>query len=763
MAALEQQEPQLPGVMSAAAAFRAKYRLTKPRGGESKQRLSIRSLGVHPHNRGGVFPSGLRCKSVCQDVIQAGFVKEEVNHAAVVVEETPYEDLRSRGDAYVTGKAYNTAQSSADEHLVSCFQPPNDDVRYMMLSHNHMLLILRAFLGGARWDLPRDERRGITYCDDQGDLSRAAVAGNRNGGELAELCTEGITCEILSWKMDLEEPTAAAIISQALNKSSQLALRTTELTAVAVFKGEIIVQMSKNTSQRVAFETVRDRVQHQLDTAVDDPDLPAVFEFLISLGVGVNSYVDDFLDYASKFVDSKKRQLRLVAFLMVNQIAEQAPWTKVAVLKRAYRKKPASGFCPSPESTWGSCPLQLIEILEELLRYFHVACAQSFQSLPLGARAKTMANVDISAAEAFYQQTVSLKLTSKAKIQEALLESVAASAQNLKVGQGLDHAWIKFPTATAATPVHIDADLEAAPMVVVYDETSGSLINQQVDFSIDDPKKMPPTKLPWRTWRESESCALVGAQEADKASAVAVLHTLHERLKVECDPIDMLSSAENKTYVVARTDVDKEILMLPPCVPKLSKLFDRSTHPNAIGIIVKVMRPVGENEDSSGDAVLRTTTFYALPEFQGPRRNESAAVAAGQTESESATPVWVWGEGGNAETMHPCWAVRRLTEPQLAKEVAATPPNARKPRFNCHFVTHSLSNVCVATVDNTCINCTRLVEVPFLTNSTALEAGEELLICVQPQGQKGAPRKRTWQDALRDKKAGAARRRVSQE
>ena len=38
--------------------------------------------------------------------------------------------------------------------------------------------------------------------------------------------------------MDAEEPTAASVISQALNKGNKLALRTTELTAVAVLKGD---------------------------------------------------------------------------------------------------------------------------------------------------------------------------------------------------------------------------------------------------------------------------------------------------------------------------------------------------------------------------------------------------------------------------------------------------------------------------------------------------------------------------------------------
>ncbi len=65
-----------------------------------------------------------------------------------------------------------------------------------------------------------------------------------------------------------------------------MALRTTELTAVAVMKGEIIIQLSKDVGQRVVFQTVRDRVRAQLDIAADDPDLPELFDFMISVGVG---------------------------------------------------------------------------------------------------------------------------------------------------------------------------------------------------------------------------------------------------------------------------------------------------------------------------------------------------------------------------------------------------------------------------------------------------------------------------------------------
>ena len=81
---------------------------------------------------------------------------------------------------------------------------------------------------------------GIAFCDTLGHLSLPAVAEHDHGKQLAEVLEEGIYTEVLSWKMDDEEPTAASVISAALNRPHTLALKNTEFTAVAVRKGEIM-------------------------------------------------------------------------------------------------------------------------------------------------------------------------------------------------------------------------------------------------------------------------------------------------------------------------------------------------------------------------------------------------------------------------------------------------------------------------------------------------------------------------------------------
>ena len=125
----------------------------------------------------------------------------------------------------------------------------------------------------------------------------------------------------------------------------------------------------------MCYASVLAALQKQLGTAADDQDLPDIFDWLISAGVGTNTFVDDFLGWTEIFVDSSKRRLRFTAWIIVNKMHVSGNWSRCAVLKRAYRKKPfASGTCPNPEALWGLFTWEVVEPMEEMLRYFHVGC-----------------------------------------------------------------------------------------------------------------------------------------------------------------------------------------------------------------------------------------------------------------------------------------------------------------------------------------------------------------------------------------------------
>ena len=117
-----------------------------------------------------MYPAGVRCKSLCQKVLTAGFIKEEVSHVCVVVEEPPPGSVEL---GYDSAAAYNLRKTETDEWLSSCFLVPWNDVRHAMLAHSHIALVVRAFITQAQWNLQPIETKGkpIITCDANGKLS----------------------------------------------------------------------------------------------------------------------------------------------------------------------------------------------------------------------------------------------------------------------------------------------------------------------------------------------------------------------------------------------------------------------------------------------------------------------------------------------------------------------------------------------------------------------------------------------------------------
>ena len=83
------------GCITAAMAWRVKYRKEGPNGKALRIAVPIHCLGAHQKNRGGVYPAGIRCKNLCSDLGRKGFAKEEANHMGVAVEDIPFEELKA--------------------------------------------------------------------------------------------------------------------------------------------------------------------------------------------------------------------------------------------------------------------------------------------------------------------------------------------------------------------------------------------------------------------------------------------------------------------------------------------------------------------------------------------------------------------------------------------------------------------------------------------------------------------------------------------
>ena len=94
---------------------------------------------------------------------------------------------------------------------------------------------------------------------------------------------------------------------------------------------------------------MKERVRHQLDFIVDDPDFIEMFDFIVTLGGRQNSYIPKLLRFLEVYIVEGTRTLRPSAFGVPNKLRKAFPRTKVALITRAYRKKPTNTICPAPE------------------------------------------------------------------------------------------------------------------------------------------------------------------------------------------------------------------------------------------------------------------------------------------------------------------------------------------------------------------------------------------------------------------------------
>ena len=193
----------------------------------------------------------------------------------------------------------------------------------------------------------------------------------------------------------------------------------------------------------------------------------------------------------------------------------------------------------------------------------------------------------------------------------------------------------------------------SAPSVIAFDELTGKQLNKQVEITETTTTK-PSYPLPWREWFSGIGSSL-GHKECDRSSAVAVLHGLHVDVPVDLEPIEVWQR-EGTIVVIATRKVHPFEILLPPCVPKTMKVLDRSEHPHAARIKLKVLRktePLAPSEgDSSDSRIVRTSTFFVNPEFKAPMRKQNkvaVAEASGQGDAavaEGHGDEWAWGQQG---------------------------------------------------------------------------------------------------------------------
>ena len=118
---------------------------------------------------------------------------------------------------------------------------------------------------------------------------------------------------------------------------------------------------------------------------------------------------------------------------------------------------------------------------------------------------------------------------------------------------------------------------------------------------------------------------------------------MEDRLWPICGRINPVGGKEHTVTTLRSQAIDCTSAIRVPC---------------AVHVITKVMRSTEQTVQPGGDNILRQREHSLLPEFTSPELDKDPKTAVAGVD-----PQWVWR---GRETMHPFWAVRRMTAKQMS-------------------------------------------------------------------------------------------------
>ena len=789
------------GLLRHAMALKVKYRKWQP-DGSWKVRVAWDLCAPHPDNRGKTFPNGARVKDLAVDVFIMGCVMEEVDHMGLVVEEGPQSRRLDE---------YSRHEAKGNPDLEACF-PTGLPVLFAFLTHTHIGLVVKAFRGKAPWHLPPlklADGSELPLCDEHGCLTLKYLEHHENGKEFAELSLLGALVEVLNHAIEIEEPNACNIISRALNLKQEVALEQTELQAWEALTMEITLQANASQGAKISFESVKNKVAVELNAMSEDPDLIEMFDLIISLGGPNLSYLQEIRDWGSRFVNQKKRRMRLAGFKVLNSMPLKYPRAKVAVFKLAYKARPTLGYVNSPDMWWTRVTHNLMDKLEAALHYFHITCKASVEALPSEFhRSQFLGSVDVSMAQAF--RSLPKEADQDDACQRALAAVAATFRKELltKLGDeagALNGAWKHTPIeaamwlkekcipplASEPTPKPSASSApEAFARLIEFDEEAGTLLNDQLVVMADKTKAEPTiiSDVPWQGWMQTELARSRGKADRARAHAFATMQLAfqHDCSSSHDVRLEWIQGGERSLGCFtprASKDLEKGELALVPYVSSIDyvsadtkHLLDPDRYTVKVTLHTGLTEVIETTEPTEGAPVGKKKLLRsnAKEDLQAMLHKNAAAVAAPSSKAaktddaeylwllkDCRMPTWVakptaqepqageWNFSAKSN-LHPYWTIPRKTQKQATKDGQSV---------NCHVTSRSFTSIQLGGLYGTSLSSTFEVDLPEITNSVFVAKGEPLVLLktvqekeVKPQEYKSLARKHTTALAAKETK-----------
>ena len=715
--------------------FRAKYKV-------GKKVMSPLLVVPHPRNRGGEPVKSLRTMQLNGTVVKAGYDSVEANNSAVAVEEKPA----------VAGKDGIYFQDDFEKKTITdpdMLQRGSGIVAIAgSLSHSHLNCAMRNILGGKRGCECEDPTK-CGGCGSSNILEKPT--GNYSLEKLetyddawAKDCYSGLEWEVLSWKMDEEEPEAALVISIALNKKNEAAMKTGHLEIMST----LVRLCTPDPHGLVPFEPVRDKLVELYGSAVDHPDFLDAFKMVMDLGGASSVHLKDLKEFTSTFVNERNRKMRFDAYAVVAQYPVEFPRLKIASIKWAWKQPTSKGnWCPLPpnimyrfaESKLGMRSF-LIDVEAALLvlsKFVSTVVEEPKE------KTKWSASVDISIMAKIFGVA---KTTSDGKTvdqQESELRQSVAEFIAMKVKDITEKQGSAFPQVTALPKdtalmkmVHglldnpsfknnseatqsVVTEQPLVPTVIEMDD-DGKPISQHQTVSVM--ARIPVVEtIPWHTWAEKKTVPNV----ADKAKMLAMLGVgwMHDHATdMDSMPIALVRKGKR---IEAKATRPLEIgeLVVPLFFSKQSSMHCQgeggTVHPNAACVEVSWTIARSEEELEAGmedKQLLVRTPVHVQPELKFPEKTKDGL-------------AWT-----NESAVHPYWFIQRNDGDEHEANADVVRQDVTQV-FACSF--KPLSNV----VKLSPAAETYTVSVPCIVNTKKIAMGQEVILKGQPKSTKKSQNK----------------------
>ena len=302
--------------------YRAKYRVTKH---------ILYPLTVVPHPRCWGEPvDSLRTKQLTKTIIGDGYDSIKANENLVAVEEDP----RWRG--YFQSNFGFLVTSDPD----MAEQGSGISPTFGSLSNSSLNCLMRNILCASKGCICVSEDK-VCACknapilDENGNYSAVRLHSYDEAWALD--CSYGLGWEILSYRMGIEEPQAAAIISHTLHdKRSKQAMETAHIEIMSTLISLCTPDIQRRHGD-LHFKIVRDKMRGMFGAAVDNEHFSYFFALVRDAEAVDSAHMQDLKHFTSAYVNEKFRKICMKVYGVVAQYPRQFPRIKNACIKWSWK------------------------------------------------------------------------------------------------------------------------------------------------------------------------------------------------------------------------------------------------------------------------------------------------------------------------------------------------------------------------------------------------------------------------------------------